>query len=330
MASALANAVPPLRFLDLSGNDLGRAGAEALAEALLVSSSGSSYPVGVAAAFAASAPVSATAPCALEVLDLSANRVGSFSARALATALSRRGCPRLRRLDLSQNVIGAKGAAAAADVLLSQVRAWAAPGSRSSSASVSSSSFKAHALEELNLRHNGCGDAGAAAVANALRESAAESAKRAKESRGIAPASLLDDARYEPRALRALRLGFNGVTEIGARALADALIAVRESARDALGEEVARDACVVRELDLACNAVGAAGARALGAALDSGVEEIDLGNDDALGDEGASPPPRRSRRTRRRGKCFWRGTTSARKGRGGSPTPCASTRTCVG
>ena len=285
LASALANAVPSLRFLDLSGNDLGRAGAEALAEALLVSSSGSSYPVGVAAAFAASAPVSATAPCALEVLDLSANRVGSEGARALATALSRRGCPRLRRLDLSQNVIGAKGAAAAADVLLSQVRAWAAPGSRSSSASVSSS-FKAHALEELNLRHNGCGDAGAAAVANALRESAAESAKRAKESRGIAPASLLDDARYEPRALRALRLGFNGVTEIGARALADALIAVRESARDALGEEAARDACVVRELDLACNAVGAAGARALGAALDSGVEEIDLGNN-ALGDEGA-------------------------------------------
>ena len=126
----------------------------------------------------------------------------------------------------------------------------------------------------------------AAAVANALRESAAESAKRAKESRGIAPASLLDDARYEPRALRALRLGFNGVTEIGARALADALIAVRESARDALGEEAARDACVVRELDLACNAVGAAGARALGTALDSGVEEIDLGNN-ALGDEGA-------------------------------------------
>ena len=60
LASALANAVPSLRFLDLSGNDLGRAGAEALAEALLVSSSGSSYPVGVAAAFAASAPVSAT------------------------------------------------------------------------------------------------------------------------------------------------------------------------------------------------------------------------------------------------------------------------------
>ena len=47
-----------------------------------------------------------------------------------------------------------------------------------------------------------------------------------------------------------------------------------------------RETCVVRELDLACNAVGAAGARALGAALDSGVEEIDLGNN-ALGDEGA-------------------------------------------
>ena len=253
---------------------------------------------------------------------------GGASARALATALSRRGCPRLRRLDLSQNVIGAKGAAAAADVLLSQVRAWAAPGSRSSSASVSSS-FKAHALEELDLRHNGCGDAGAAAVANALRESAAESAKRAKESRGIAPASLLDDARYEPRALRALRLGFNGVTEIGARALADALIAVRESARDALGEEAARDACVVRELDLACNAVGAAGARALGAALDSGVERSTSGITRSA-TRGADASPRRSRRTRRRGKCFWRGTTSARKGRGGSPTPCASTRTCVG
>ena len=45
------------------------------------------------------------------------------------------------------------------------------------------------------------------------------------------------------------------MTEIGARALADAVIAVREAARDALGAEAARDACVVRELDLACNAV---------------------------------------------------------------------------
>ena len=305
VAGALADAVPCLRFLDLSGNDLGRAGAEALADALLVSSSrsglsaSSSYPAGVAAAFAASAPVSAAAPCALEELDLSANRVGSDGARALAAALSRRGCPKLRRLDLSQNVIGAVGAAAAAEILLSQARAATSSGrsgewsgsspfssSYSPSSSSSSSSFKAHALEELNLRHNGCGDAGAVAIANALRESAAESLRRAKASSGVAPASLLDDARYEPHALRALRLGFNGVTEIGARALADAVIAVREAARDALGAEAARDACVVRELDLACNAVGAAGARAVGAALDSGVEDIDLGNN-ALGDEGA-------------------------------------------
>ena len=297
LAGALVDAVPCLRFLDLSGNDLGRAGAEALAEALLVSSSrsglsaSSSYPAGVAAAFAASAPVSAAAPCALEELDLSANRVGSDGARALAAALSRRGCPKLRRLDLSQNVVGAEGAAAAAEILLSQARA--ASGSYSSGwwssssfSSSSSSSFKAHALEELDLRHNGCGDAGAVAIANALRESAAESLRRAKESSAVAPASLLDDARYEPRALKALRLGFNGVTEIGARALADAVIAVREAAREALGAEAARDACVVRELDLACNAVGAAGARAIGAALDSGVEDIDLGNN-ALGDEGA-------------------------------------------
>lgn len=298
VAGALADAVPCLRFLDLSGNDLGRAGAEALAEALLVSSSrsgsglsaSSSYPAGVAAAFAASAPVSAAAPCALEELDLSANRVGSDGARALAAALSRRGCPKLRRLDLSQNVIGAEGAAAAAEILLSQARAASSSGrsglSSFSSSYSSSSSFKAHALEVLNLRHNGCGDAGAVAIANALRESAAESLRRAKASSAAAPASLLDDARYEPHALKSLRLGFNGVTEIGARALADAVIAVREAARDALGAEAARDACVVRELDLACNAVGAAGARAVGAALDSGVEDIDLGNN-AIGDEGA-------------------------------------------
>ena len=196
LASRASERGSPLRFLDLSGNDLRRAGAEALAEALLVSSSGSSYPVGVAAAFAASAPVSATAPCA-EVLDLSANRVGERTrarwrrcrGEGVETETTRPVPERHRREGRGGS--GGRFAVAGASVggarvaIVVRVRLLLLQGAHA----------RGTESETQRVRRR----RGAAAVANALRESAAESAKVAKESRGIAPASLLDDASTSPR-----------------------------------------------------------------------------------------------------------------------------------
>ena len=100
LARALGGAVPMLRSLDVSGNDLGPKAARALADALCDR-----------------AP---TGGCALERLDVSGNHIGSEGARALADALVRSGCPRLKTLDVSRNLIGAAGVAAVAELLVAQ------------------------------------------------------------------------------------------------------------------------------------------------------------------------------------------------------------------
>jgi hypothetical protein len=301
-ALAASLALPKIRKLCLSGNNLGRKAAEAFAEALSRGGSGidrddddvddampGRFVFGARAA--SSIPPSANHPapcdvegCSLEDLDVSGNHIGSEGARALANALVQRGCANLRRLDLSQNIIGARGAAAVAEILRSQAEHFKR---HESSNPFAPRRFRAHALEELSLRHNGCGDAGACAIAVALASSAGVAAEMRKTGRGAAPPpSLLDDQRYAPHALHALRLGFNGIGATGAKALAEAISATRTAASDCLGIDAARDARVVRELDLACNGVGPEGAKALAAALDDAVEELDLGNN-GLGDEGA-------------------------------------------
>jgi hypothetical protein len=165
------------------------------------------------------------------------------------------GCPRLRKLDLTQNVIGARGVAAVAEVLRGQALR--------SGTSGGGGNQRGFALEELSLRHNGCGDAGVAALAAAITEAAALARDNRRARSGVggvgmggvggmgdddsAPfspaAGLLDDDRYKPHCLRALRLGFNGVTAVGAAALATALAAAREAARASLGDAAA-DAAV--------------------------------------------------------------------------------------
>ena len=309
LARALGGAVPMLRSLDVSGNDLGPKAARALADALCDR-----------------AP---TGGCALERLDVSGNHIGSEGARALADALVRSGCPRLKSLDVSRNLIGAAGVAAVAELLVAQATrrgagaAAAVSGGtlnrfgESRDAGAGLRGFRAHALRELSLRHNGCGDAGAKAVAAAMRKSAELSAGRgtntfsemftstssgSKErarfddvSNASQIRSLTDDSESDStgpvaHSLDALRLGFNGIGPTGASALADAVAAVRDAAARAVFENdrvassssPAAKSVVLGELDLACNAVGPEGARALGGALDDGVARLDLGNNAIL------------------------------------------------
>lgn len=298
-----------LRSLDVSGNDLGPKAARALADALCDR-----------------AP---TGGCALERLDVSGNHIGSEGARALADALVRSGCPRLKSLDVSRNLIGAAGVAAVAELLVAQATRRGAEGAaavsggtlhrfgESRDAGAGLRGFRAHALRELSLRHNGCGDAGAKAVAAAMRKSAELSAGRgtntfsemftstssgSKErarfddvSNASQIRSLTDDSESDStgpvaHSLDALRLGFNGIGPTGASALADAVAAVRDAAARAVFENdrvassssPAAKSVVLGELDLACNAVGPEGARALGGALDDGVARLDLGNNAIL------------------------------------------------
>lgn len=313
LARALGGAVPMLRSLDVSGNDLGPKAARALADALCDR-----------------AP---TGGCALERLDVSGNHIGSEGARALADALVRSGCPRLKSLDVSRNLIGAAGVAAVAELLVAQATrrgagaAAAVSGGtlhrfgESRDAGAGLRGFRAHALRELSLRHNGCGDAGAKAVAAAMRKSAELSAGRgtntfsemftstssgskerarfddvsnASQIRSLTDDSDSDSTGPVAHSLDALRLGFNGIGPTGASALADAVAAVRDAAARAVFENVfendrvasssspAAKSVVLGELDLACNAVGPEGARALGGALDDGVARLDLGNNAIL------------------------------------------------
>ena len=269
LARALGGAVPMLKSLDVSGNDLGPKAARALADALRDR-----------------AP---TGGCALERLDVSGNHIGSEGARALADALVRSGCPRLKSLDVSRNLIGAAGVAAVAELLVAQATrrgagaaAAVSGGDRfgeSRDAGAGLRGFRAHALRELSLRHNGCGDAGAAAVAAAMRKSAELSAGRRTNDDARADRARFDDVSNASRtdstgpvalSLDALRLGFNGIGPTGASALADAVAAVRDAAARAVfandgvpsSSSPAAKSVVLGELDLACNAVGPEGARA--------------------------------------------------------------------
>ena len=79
-------------------------------------------------------------------------------------------------------------------------------------------------------------------------------------------------------------MGFNGISAVGAHSLSEALNAAVRAARLSLGDDAARDAPCVRELDLACNSIGPDGAKTLAKALD-GLEELDLGNN-GIGDGG--------------------------------------------
>jgi len=296
LARALRGAVPRLKALDVSANNLGRKAALALADALCLSESDAECEAGARVAVpgvdASRASPLRTCGCALETLDVSANHIGSEGARALAAALVRGGCPKLRKLDVSQNLIGASGVAAVAELLVAQATRRSAGIATVSSAGEAgfgrSDAFRAHALDELGLRHNGCGDAGASAIAAAMRESARISSSRVVE--GVSPrfeafttfcGTDTDSTVPIAHSLRILKLGFNGIGPEGAKALAEAISSVRHAARDAAGKSFgprATASVVVGELDLACNAIGPEGARALGAALDDGVSKLDLGN----------------------------------------------------
>ena len=167
----------------------------------------------------------------------------------------------------------ARGTAAVAEVLRGQ--AVRAVGGQAVGGDGDLNRRRGFALEELSLRHNGCGDAGVAALAAAITDVAKVGGENRRGGGGGGGAGLLDDDRYTPHVLRVLRLGFNGITAVGAAHLATALCAARAAAAAALGPSAA-DAVVVQTLDLACNSLGPSGGAAVAGAMDC-VEDLDLG-----------------------------------------------------
>ena len=139
-----------LRRIDLSGNDIGRAGAEALAEALvecrmlqeLVLASN-----GLGAAGAVAIATALRKNSTLVELDLTLNDIGRDGARAMAWAMTNSPCA-LGRLTIDANDIGPAGAAAMADMLKQNER-----------------------LHSCWLRHNDIGNDGAASLADAIEGS---------------------------------------------------------------------------------------------------------------------------------------------------------------
>ena len=239
---------PVLRELFMHGNPLGAVGAAAIADAC-----------------ASAGPVDGARP-SLEVLSLSATRLGVSGASALATAMIVPGGPlsRVCHLDLSANDIGESGAgfrrrmtpavddgngdarkpdnrlvgAPPSDLLHPPDASPATVAETSSLIALTSSLASAPSLRRLDLGYNNLGDAGAGAIASAF------------------PLGL-------GASVAELDLQRNSIGDEGAAALARAL-------------EECIESVMVRSLDLRSNAIGDAGMEALRAHVAAGTARLNF------------------------------------------------------
>lgn len=115
--TAVLAATPSLRVLRIDNCEIGLAGAEALAGALVLGPRASSTTAVSGSPGARAADAEALAPAALAELSLAHNRVGDAGAGAFAAALARPGCA-LRALDLACCGVTGRGARALAAALL--------------------------------------------------------------------------------------------------------------------------------------------------------------------------------------------------------------------
>ena len=233
---------PLLRELFMHGNPLGAVGAAAIADAC-----------------ASAGPVDGARP-SLEVLSLSATRLGVSGASALATAMIVPGGPlsRVSHLDLSANDIGESGAGfrrrmtpaaddkpdnrlvgvPPSDLLHPTDSSPATVAETSSLIALTSSLASAPSLRRLDLGYNNLGDAGAGAIASAF------------------PLGL-------GASVAELDLQRNSIGDEGAAALARALEECIESG-------------MVRSLDLRSNAIGDAGMEALRVHVAAGTARLNF------------------------------------------------------
>ena len=233
---------PVLRELFMNGNPLGAVGAAAIADAC-----------------ASAGPVDGARP-SLEVLSLSATRLGVSGASALATAMIVPGGPlsRVSHLDLSANDIGESGAGfrrrmtpaaddkpdnrlvgvPPSDLLHPTDSSPATVAETSSLIALTSSLASAPSLRRLDLGYNNLGDAGAGAIASAF------------------PLGL-------GASVAELDLQRNSIGDEGAAALARAL-------------EECIEGVMVRSLDLRSNAIGDAGMEALRVHVAAGTARLNF------------------------------------------------------
>lgn len=241
---------PVLRELFMHGNPLGAVGAAAIADAC------------ASAGFGGSERQPRARP-SLEVLSLSATRLGVSGASALATGMIVPGGPlsHVSHLDLSANDIGESGAgfrrqmtptaddgdgdarklddfAPPSDLLHPTDASPATFAETSSLIALTSSLASAPSLRRLDLGYNNLGDAGAGVIASAF------------------PLGL-------GASVAELNLQRNSIGDEGAAALARALEECIESG-------------MVRSLDLRSNAIGDAGMEALRAHVAAGTARLNF------------------------------------------------------
>lgn len=229
-----------LTKLDLSGSNLGDAGALAFARTLPLSPSLASLclsnnQIGGAGARAladALRKANDSRPCyrdGLTDLDLGCNEIGPVGAQALADTL--RGThASLTNLNLSTNEIGDAGAQAIADVLcsggntsLKRLNLWGNEIGDAGAQAIAVA-LKAHpTLTWLAFHFNQVGDAGAFAIAEALGTNTSLTYLNLNENKiGVAGAYALADAVKVNTTLTVLELFQNHIGEASALALADA------------------------------------------------------------------------------------------------------------
>jgi Ran GTPase-activating protein (RanGAP) involved in mRNA processing and transport len=255
--------------LDLSNNNIGDEGAQAVAAVLRgspVQQLGLGYNKIGAAGAKALADVLRGSP--VQQLDLMDNKIGAAGAKALAAVL--RGSP-VQQLGLGYNKIGAAGVQALASGLKgSSVQHLDLSGNNigDEGAKGLTAGLKESRVQHLDLVGNNIGAEGAQAFAVGLKRSQVQQLDLSSNNIGDKGVKVLARVLKES-SVQQLDLRFNGIGVEGVKALAARL-----------------KGSGVQHLDLRSNNIGAEGAQALAAVLKgSAIQYLDLGGNN-IGDKG--------------------------------------------
>ena len=270
-----------LEKLDLTENEIGNGGAKALAQAIKSNTALKKLVlkyncIGDAGAEALAEVLSCNT--ILEKLDLTDNEIGNCGAKALAQAI--RSNIALKKLVLKYNCIGDVGARALAEVLscntiLDKLDLTENEIGNGGAEALAQSIRSNTALKKLVLSDNNIGDAGAEALAEVLScNTILEKLDLTENEIGNGGAEALAQAIRSNTALKKLVLKYNDIGDAGAEALAEVL------------------SCntLLEKLDLTDNEIGNGGAKALAQAIRSNtaLKKLVL-SDNNVGDVGAIP-----------------------------------------
>ena len=270
-----------LKWLNLYQNEIGNAGAQALAVALKMNQtiqmlSLDCNEIGAAGvqALAAALKVNRT----LEQLNFYGNEIGAIGAQALAAALE--GHPMLQTLDLRHNCIDSTGGQALGEAIRMNQTLQCLELSENQIGDAGVQVLAAglqmnHSIQTLNLTSNEIGSAGAQALAAALKvNQTLRTLDLSQNKIGAAGAQALGEALQVNYTLQILGLADNQIGAAGVQALAAAL---------KMNQRLPK-----LDLHLSGNQIGAAGAQALAGVLEvSQIMQRLYISDNQIGDAGA-------------------------------------------